>query len=106
MAMAALALFFACAWTAAETGEIQVVVDQALPPGAQHALGELQRAATAQGHTGRVVDRAPAEAGAALNLVVGIAGQSPETDRILAVEKVTLPGARIPGRAALQKKRP
>lgn len=101
LAMAALAWFCACARTAAYAevaeGQLQIVVDKALPPGAQSALGELRRAATAHahGHPGRVVvvDRAPADVEAALTLVVGIAGQSPETDRILAAEKVPLPEA-------------
>jgi hypothetical protein len=76
---------------AAETGEILFVVDKALPPVAQNALVELQRSATARGRALRVVDR-PAS-GAALMVFVGIAGQSPETDRALAAEQVRLPDA-------------
>lgn len=82
-----------CTTAPVDAAEIQLVVDKPLPPVAQNALLEFQRAATAQGHAVRVVDKPSSEGAQATTVLVGIAGQSLATDRALAAEKVTLPDA-------------
>jgi len=76
----------------AGAAELQIVVDKSLPTAAQNALVELQRAVTAQGHAPSLATKLPGENAPATTIVVGIAGQFPETDRILTTEQVKLPG--------------
>jgi hypothetical protein len=72
-----------CAAVCARADELLIVVDQALPPMAQNALGELQRAFGVQGSTTRMVGKAT---GGRPMMLVGIAGNSPEVDRVLTAE--------------------
>jgi hypothetical protein len=82
----------ACTAIVRGAGEIQIVVDKSLPPAAQNALVELQRAVTTQGHPQSLVTKLPGENTQAA-IVVGIAGQSSEIDRLLNIEQVKLPDA-------------